>query len=61
MGANTLTWEAAVRVYIAVLRNPDAGFHAIKNAEAELLRLAQSVDNLRATAKEPVKKKFHGP
>lgn len=48
----TMTWEAAVRVYIAVLRNPDANFHSIRNAEEELLRLARGVDKLQATSKE---------
>jgi len=52
MNDNAPTWEAAMRVYIAVLRNPEAGFHAIRNAEEELLRLAQSVDKLRSTSKE---------
>lgn len=52
MNDNTLTWEAAVQVYIAVLRNPDAGFHAIKTAEDELLRLAQSVDRHLLTSKQ---------
>lgn len=40
------TWEDAMRVYIAVLRNPEAGFHAIRNAETELINLARSVDAL---------------
>lgn len=40
------TWEDAMYVYIAVLRNPEAGFHAIRNAETELLNLARSVDAL---------------
>ncbi len=40
------TWRAAVRIYIAVLRNPDASPEAHDAAAADLLRLADTVDNL---------------
>lgn len=40
------SWRTAVRIYIAVLRNPDATNMAHDAAEAELLRLADTVDNL---------------
>lgn len=40
------SWRTAVRIYIAVLRNPDATNEAHDAAEAELLRLADTVDNL---------------
>jgi hypothetical protein len=43
----TPTWEAAVRIYIAVLRNPEASFEGVKAAEEELLRLANIVDSIR--------------
>ena len=43
----TPSWQAAVRIYCAVLRNPDASSKAIQMAEAELLRLAEHVDNLQ--------------
>jgi hypothetical protein len=38
------TWEAAVRIYCAVLRNPEAGAKAHLEAEKDLLRLARHVD-----------------
>lgn len=44
MNENKPTWEEAVLIYIDVLQNPNAGFHATRNAKAELIRLAQSVD-----------------
>lgn len=46
----TPTWEAAVRIYIAVLRNPEASFEGVKAAEEELLRLARAVDSTRKEA-----------
>jgi len=46
----TPTWEAAVRIYIAVLRNPEASFEGINAAEEELLRLARAVDSTRKEA-----------
>jgi len=41
-------WTTAVRIYIAVLRNPDASNEAHAAAEADLLRLAEVVDNINA-------------
>jgi hypothetical protein len=43
----TPTWEACVRIYCAVLRNPDASQEAVTLAESELLRLGKHVDNLQ--------------
>lgn len=43
----TPNWKTAVRIYCAVLRNPDASASAIKTAEDELLRLAEHVDKLQ--------------
>ena len=40
----TPTWEAAARVYIGVLENPDASYEARTGAREEILRLARSVD-----------------
>lgn len=40
------SWRTAVRIYIAVLRNPDATNMAHDAAEADLLRLAEIVDNM---------------
>lgn len=49
----TPTWEFAARIYIAVLRNPDASFDALRAAEEEeLIRLARIVDHHAASAKE---------
>lgn len=42
----TPTWEAAVRIFVAVLQNPDAEFSAREGAMEELLRLARIVDGL---------------
>jgi hypothetical protein len=39
-----LTWEYAVKVYIEVLRNPDAGSCSLQSAKDELLRLARIAD-----------------
>jgi hypothetical protein len=44
----TPSWQTAVRICCAVLRNPDASQKAIDTAESELLRLAAHVDNLQA-------------
>jgi hypothetical protein len=41
------TWEACVRIYCAVLRNPEASQEAVSLAESELLRLGQDVDKLQ--------------
>ena len=40
------SWRTAVRIYIAVLRNPDATNMAHDAAEADLLKLADIVDNM---------------
>ena len=45
------SWTAAVEIYCAVLRNPDAKFAAVESAKLELLRLAQIVDNLTRNEK----------
>ena len=47
----TPTWEACVRIYCAVLRNPAATPEAHNTAEVELLRLARHVDEQQATSK----------
>lgn len=44
----TPSWQACVRIYCAVLRNPQASQEAVKYAEEELMRLAAHVDNLQA-------------
>ena len=44
----TPSWQAAARIYMAVLRNPDASFSAITMAESEILRLAKHVDDMQA-------------
>lgn len=43
----TPSWETCVRIYCAVLRNPDASQEAVSQAESELLRLGKHVDNLQ--------------
>ena len=43
----TPTWETCVRIYCAVLRNPDASQEAVSQAESELLRLGKHVDQLQ--------------
>ena len=40
----TPTWETAVRIYLAVLRNPDADPEVIAGAESEILRVARIAD-----------------
>jgi hypothetical protein len=40
----TPTWETAVRIYMAVLRNPEADSEAIAGAESEILRVARIAD-----------------
>ena len=40
----TPTWETAVRIYMAVLRNPGADADAVDNAEKEILRVARIAD-----------------
>jgi len=46
----TPSWETAARIYIAVLRNPEASAEGIKSAEEELLRLARFVDSKQKEA-----------
>jgi hypothetical protein len=43
----TPSWETCVRIYCAVLRNPEASQEALSLAEDELLRLGKHVDNLQ--------------
>tara|TARA_Y100000592_G_scaffold42658_1_gene67789 strand:+ start:29 stop:202 length:174 start_codon:yes stop_codon:yes gene_type:complete len=40
----TPTWEACVKIYMAVLENENASFTGKREARAELLRLAKIVD-----------------
>jgi len=40
------TWQGATRVYIEVLKNPNADSQAHIDAEKELLRLAYMFDSL---------------
>jgi hypothetical protein len=47
----TPTWEAAVRIYMAVLRNPEASFEGVRAAEDEILRLARMVDSTQNKTK----------
>ena len=46
------TWEAATRIYMSVLQNPDAGFEAHKSAQEDLLNLARHVDAIKAKQDE---------
>jgi hypothetical protein len=48
----TPTWRTAVKIYIEVLRNPDAGFEGVKAAKEDLLRLADQMDRVIADQKE---------
>ena len=48
----TPTWEACVKIYIAVLENENASFTGKREARAELLRLAKIVDDQNTKAKE---------
>jgi hypothetical protein len=43
----TPSWQACVRIYCAVLRNPEASQEAVSLAESELLRLGKHVDQLK--------------
>lgn len=43
----TPSWQACVRIYCAVLRNPEASQEAKELAESELMRLAAHVDNMQ--------------
>ena len=40
----TPTWETAVRIYMTVLRNPEADPEVIAGAESEILRVARIAD-----------------
>jgi len=51
----TPTWEAAVRIYCAVLKNPNASLDAQHGAQEDLLRLARAFDKLS----NPVLQKKH--
>ena len=48
----TPTWETCVRIYCAVLRNPDASDKAVADAESELLRVGRIADAFTAAIKE---------
>ena len=43
----TPTWEAAVKIYMAVLENEQATFEGKKAAREELVLLAQIVDSMK--------------
>lgn len=44
-------WKTAVRIYCAVLQNPDADPNAKINAEADLMKLADAMDKIREEKK----------
>lgn len=48
----TPSWEVCVRIYCAVLRNPDASDKAVADAESELLRVGRIADAFREAIKE---------
>ena len=48
----TPTWEACVKIYMAVLENENASFTGRREARAELLRLAKIVDNQNERLKQ---------
>jgi hypothetical protein len=48
----TPSWEVAVRIYCAVLRNPNASDKAVADAESELLRVARIADAFQQAIKE---------
>lgn len=50
----TPSWEAAVRIYCAVLQNPKADPNAKWNAEQDLLKLAQSMDKVISDNKKSI-------
>ena len=54
----TPTWEACVKIYIAVLENENASFTGKREARAELLRLAKIVDGQNDKAKQE-EENFH--
>lgn len=43
----TPSWQTCVRIYCAVLRNPDASIKAIQSAEYELMRMAAHIDAMQ--------------
>ena len=43
----TPSWQTCVRIYCAVLRNPDASVEAIHSAEDELMRMAAHIDAMQ--------------
>lgn len=45
------TWEAATRIYLMVLDNPDAAPSARRAAQEDLLRLARCMDHIAAERK----------
>lgn len=47
----TPSWNAAVRIYIAVLENPDAAENAKQGAREDLLNLANAMDKIKAEKK----------
>ncbi len=47
----TPSWEAATRIYIACLENPDASESAKCCARDDLITLAKNMDRLRADNK----------
>lgn len=47
----TPSWETCVRIYIAVLQNPDATAEGTEAATSELIRLARIVDHQIAEQK----------
>ena len=51
----TPSWEACVKIYIAVLENENASFTGKREAREELLRLARIVDNQNNQAKQEEK------
>jgi hypothetical protein len=46
------TWEAAVRIHLAVLNNDKASPEAHHNAHEEILRLAQHMDKINTMLDE---------
>ncbi len=52
----TPSWTAAVRIYCAVLQNPDADPNAKWNAEKDLLNLAGAMDKVIADNKKELEK-----
>lgn len=52
----TPSWKCAVRIYCAVLQNPDADQNAKNNAEADLMNLADAMDKVIADNKKALEK-----